>query len=128
MQGIHFTVPFHFGGTLAADQVVRFAMPCDALLESISGCQSNAGSATLKAGLGGTPNDDDGFITAYAIGASGTPNVKKSGDFNGALVVAANGPLPRLKKGDVFWATLDFDGAAATAGQNVTLVFTFIEG
>lgn len=125
MQGNRFTVAVHLGGTLAADQAGRFAMPCPALLEQVSAVASNAASSTLKLG---TATDDDGYLVAAAIGVSGTPVVFERGDFGGLLVTAALGTLPRLQKGDTFLWTLDFDGAAGTAGQNVSLVFTFLEG
>lgn len=123
MQGTRFTMPFHFGGTLAANQTVCFAMPVNASLESISFSASNAAASTLKVG---TVADDDGYITAYAVGQSNVPVVKAAGDFNGALVTV--GLRPRLLKGGDVLLTLDFDGAAGTAGANVTVVLAFSEG
>ena len=45
-----------------------------------------------------------------------------------ALLTTAGKDYPRLNDGDVFVATLDYDGASGTAAQNVTIVLTFAEG
>ena len=57
-----------------------------------------------------------------------TPVEKAIADFDGALLSDAGSEPPRLSDGDIFVATLDYDGAAGTAAQDVTLVFTFAEG
>ena len=128
MQGNRIAVSVHVGGTLAANQTGVFVLPCDATLEHVSACQSNAGAATL---MFGTVADPDGFKLPVAIGVSNVPTSWGRADFMGALVPSGNGalsPLPRLVQGTAFSWTLDFDGAAGTAGQNVSLLFTFLEG
>ena len=89
MQGEHVVFgPVHLHGTLAADAVGTFAMSFDATLEQISAVGSNASNATLKLR---TATDDDGYVTAFAVGQNGVPVVRQRGDFNGALVTAAGG-------------------------------------
>lgn len=133
MQGTRFVVPVHFGGTLAANQQFVFKLPCAATLEEVSACASNASSATLQVGINATAA---GILTAKAIGASGAPAVWDSGDFDGSLIPAPPSATPLQKvptlksfaKGDLLTAALDFDGAAGTAAQNVSILFTFMEG
>jgi len=124
MLGQHYACSFFLPGTLAANHVIEFALPFDVELVHVSAAAQNNSDATL---IVGTSADDNGYITSYAIGDSGTP-VEKGAltDFNGALVTS--GAYPQVSDGTLFMATLDFDGAAGTAAQNVTIVFTFQEG
>jgi hypothetical protein len=123
MDGMRFCVSVHLHGTLAANAGGRFVLPCGASLVEVSAGSLNAGSATLKVGAG---DDDDGILTDYAIGASGVPDRKRRSDFDGAL---ADGVSPlHLAAGTVVHWTLDYDGDGGTAAQNVSLLFTFLEG
>ncbi len=80
---------------------------------------SNNSDATLKIG---TSSDDDEFLAATAIGDSGHARGIRARRLRRRAVPA------RLEDGDLVVITLDFDGAAGTAAQNVTLVLTFAEG
>lgn len=119
MIGKHLVYPFHFTGTLAANVTITFKLPFDCVLKHISAVASNNSDATLIVGDSG---DTDEVLTSTTIGDSGTPVEKDRDDW------AATNETGRYRKGDVFVATLDFDGAAGTAAANVTLVFTFLEG
>src|SRR5687768_13634281 len=119
MQGLNIVLPVHYHGTLAADATYRWKTPFDCILQHVSAVASNNSDATLKFG---TSSDDDEIMTATAIGDSGAP-----AEFTASNWAATN-PTGRLDKGDVFLATLDFDGASGTAAQNVSLTFTFTEG
>ena len=123
MQGMRFTIAVHLHGTLSANAQGAFRLPCAATLAEVSACASNDSDATLQVG---TSADADGVMTAVAIGDSSTPVVFDADDFDGALADAEN-PL-HLDAGTVVTWLLDFDGAAGTAGQNVDIVFTFLEG
>ena len=126
MQGMRFTVPIHLHGTLAANAQGRFQLPCAAVLQEVSAVGSNAHNATLQVGTSAAAT---GIMTATAIGVSGTPTVWTKANFNGALYTDAN-DVDDLYLADntiMDWV-LDFDGAAGTAGQNVTILFTFVEG
>ena len=110
-----FTHPYHIPGTLSANLNIRFTIPSDCTLLHVSAVASNDSDATLALG---TSADTDGFLAACVIGDSNTPVEKAIADFDGAL----------LSDGDIFVATLDYDGAAGTAAADVTPVFTFAEG
>jgi hypothetical protein len=115
----------HFGGTMAADQTFRLILPCSARLESVSSTASNAASTTIQVG---TIADPDGYLTSHAVGQSGAAVVKDAGDFDGVLRTAAMGELPVLAKGSVLLVSVDYDGAAGTAGANVSITLSFFEG
>jgi hypothetical protein len=113
-----FQQTYHIPGTLAANVTPRYTAPTNCTLLHLSAVASNNSDATLKVG---TSSDDDEFLAAAVIGDSGTPVEFDRDDFVG-------GQYPRIDDGDVVVITLDFDGAAGTAAQNVTLVLTFAEG
>lgn len=114
----HIVIPVHLHGTLGANASGRFSLPFGALLEAVESVASNDSDATLKVG---TTSDDDAYLTAHTIGDSEVPVTKKAADFVGAQA-------PYLTAGTVLEWTLDFDGSAGTAAQNVTLLFIFAEG
>ena len=118
MQGTRVFFPVVVPGTLAANVTVRFTAPCGLQLVEVSAVGSNANDATL---IVGNSSDDDAYITAFAIGDSGTPVVKTRTDFVGEQ-------YPVIPNDTVVVVTLDFDGAGGTAAQNVTLLLTFTEG
>lgn len=120
-----FSHAFHIPGTLAANVNIRFTVPSNCTLVHVSAVAANDSDATLALG---TSADTDGFLAAAVIGDSNTPVEKAITDFDGALLSDAGSEPPRLSDGDIFVATLDYDGAAGTAAQDVTLVFTFAEG
>lgn len=123
MQGMRFVVPVHLHGTLSANAQGAFRLPCAATLAEVSACASNDSDATLQLG---TSADADGVMTAAAIGDSSTPVTFDADDFDGALADGEN-PLHLADDTIVTWL-LDYDGASGTAGQNVDIVFTFLEG
>ena len=120
-----FAKAFHIPGTLTANITIYFAVSAPCSLVHVSAVGSNANDATIMLG---TSADTDGFLAAVAIGDSGTPVEKERADFDGALLTDAGKESPRLADGDIFVATLDFDGSAGTAAADVTLVFEFTEG
>jgi hypothetical protein len=118
-----FTMAFHITGTLSANATFTFTVPSDCQLVHVSAVASNDSDATL---IVGTSADDNGYITSFTIGDSGTPVEKEAlTDFDGAL---ASNQFPHIVDGTIVVATLDYDGSSGTAAQNVTLVLTFVEG
>jgi hypothetical protein len=118
-----FQTAFHVPGTLAANLSIKWTAPFDCQLVHVSAVGSNANDATLKVG---SSADDDGYIAAYAIGDSGTPVEKEAlTDFDGALV---GSQYPHIADGTIVVLTLDYDGSAGTAADDVTIVLTFTEG
>jgi hypothetical protein len=118
MLGNHVVVSVVYDGTLAANKLFYWAVPFRCSLVEVSAVASNNSDATLKIG---TAADDDSALTAAAIGDSGTPVVFDVDDF-------AGDGYPQFAAGTVVVLTLDFDGAAGTAAQNVNIVVTFGEG
>jgi hypothetical protein len=113
-----FQQSYHIPGTLSANIGVRFKTPCDCTLVHVSAVASNNSDATLKLG---DSTDDDAYLVAAAIGDSGTPAAFDRDDFVG-------GQFPHITAGTIVVATLDYDGAAGTAAQDVTMDLTFVEG
>lgn len=123
MDGMRFTYAVHLHGTLAADARGEFKLPCGASLVAVSVGASNAAASTLSCGIAGTRT---GILNGKACGQSGAPVSYEPSSFNGNL---ADGVAPyRLPKGAIFTWDLDFDGPGSTPGQNVAIVFTFLEG
>lgn len=126
MQGMLFTIAVHLHGTLAANATGNFKLPKAATLIAVSASASNAASSTLEVG---TSADRDGILDAVAVGQSNVPTEwnAQHASWAGALVTAGQTGYT-FAKGDILAWDLDFDGAAGTAGQNVALLFTFLEG
>lgn len=120
MLGNHITWTVHIPGTLAANINIRFTVPIDCVITHVSAVTSNDSAAILDLGIS---TNTDSVIDAQTIGDSNVPVVFTRDDF------AANAnPTGRFAKGDILVATLDYDGAAGTAGADFTLVITALEG
>jgi hypothetical protein len=118
-----FQTAFHVPGTLSADLSIRWYAPFACQLIHVQAVGSNANDATLAVG---TSADADGYITAFAIGDSGTPVEKEAlADFDGAL---AGSQYPHVADGTIIALALDYDGASGTAAADITIVLTFTEG
>lgn len=118
MLGNMFTHTVHVPGTLAANISVVFTVPVDCTILHVSAVGSNANNGLLTMGNTTTA---DAYLASASIGDSNVP-----AEFNRANFVGAE--YPRLTKGTVLAAALDFDGAGGTATQNFTLAITFLEG
>jgi hypothetical protein len=120
-----FTHTFHVSGTLTADLNIRFTVPSDCTLVHVSAVCSDANAAGLNIG---DSTDEDGYITLYSIGVSGTPVEKKAlTDFNGALAL---NQYPHITAGTIVVLVLDYNynaGGAGAASDDVTIVLTFVE-
>ena len=124
MIGNHLVYTVHVPGTLAANLNVRFALPFPATLRHVSAVGSNANDATIAVG---TSADEDGWLKAAAIGDSNTPAEFGLTNFDGALLGVPGSEYPSGQDGDIVVVTVDYDGAAGTAAQNVTIALTFAE-
>jgi hypothetical protein len=119
MDGMRFVVPFHFHGTLAANPVIRYKLPCAATLVQVD----TSGTANVTAALiVGTAADDDGYIKTFAPGANGATVTKKRGNFDGALNTDT-AECPHIAAGTVLLLTYTHASAA-----DVDIALTFIEG
>jgi len=108
---VSFTVP----GTLAADVPFIFVAPDGCQLVEVSAVATNPSDAQLKIG---DDVDDARSMVFKDIGDNSIPVVFGRQDFVGT-------EFPVYQKGQIVVATLDFDGAAGTAANNVTLLMTF---
>lgn len=119
MIGHHFGRTIHVPGSLAADLEITINVPVDCRLVRVSAVASNDSDATLAIGVDG---DADDIMAATAIGDSGTPVVFDTDDWESTT------PLGRLLQGELLQLAVDFDGAAGTAADDLTIDLDFIEG
>jgi len=109
---------FHVPGTMAANLTIKFKTPEDMTLEHVSSVVTTNGSSTIKIG---NSDNDDAYVEEIACGVSGTPAEITRTGFVGDQ-------YPHISKGTIVIVTIDYDGAAGTAGANLTVVLTFKEG
>ena len=117
-----FAVTINMGPALAANHTYNFKLPFDAQLVYMSAGNSSANAGTVKIG---SEADDDGYLTAFTMGVSGTPlEVKTPAAFTGALLTgAANGQYPHIAAGSIISVTIT-DHASHCANVCVVLLFT----
>lgn len=118
MQGMKEILTFDYG-TPGADRISYYKVKGQKHVDRIQSTQSNAGSARLIVGIS---SDTDSIVTDHTIGVSGTPVVKQRADF------ATTNLTGLLADGDILMVTVDFDGAAATAGQNIQVHIDLLDG
>jgi hypothetical protein len=119
MDGMRFVVTWHFHGTLSANPVIRYKMPCNATLVQID----TNGTANVTASLiVGTTADDNGYVTAFTPGANATAVTIDRGDFDGALNPDTN-ECPHIAKDTVLLLTYTHASAS-----DVDIALTFLEG
>lgn len=119
MDGLRFVWTLHGHGTLSANMVAHFKLPCDATLVQVDAVATTAAVGTVKIG---TDADDDGYLPAFTFGASNVPLTADRGDFSGALN-ADTAECPHLAKGTVLLITV-----AHNSMINPDLALTFLEG
>ncbi len=114
-------------GTLAANETFDLVFPFDVQLLAVYALASNDSDATLMIG---TSADTDGYMAAAVIGDSGAFATFDRDNFTGALSVdaAGVGQYPHVSAGTVVRLTLDYDGAAGTAADDLEMIAVFSEG
>lgn len=118
MIGNTFTANFHLHGTLSANAILRYTVPVDATLISVS----SIGTANVTSALiVGTAADDDGYIKTHAPGANNTLVVKGRGDFDGDLN-SNPAECPRIAAGTTLLLTYTHASAS-----NVAITLHFME-
>ena len=122
MDGMRFVVSWHVHGTLAADAIFRYKLPCDATLIRVDTCGTANVTSALKVGTLLPSSDDDGIIKSFAPGANAVFVTKDRGDFDGALN-PDTAECPHLAQDTVLLLT--FTHASAS---DVDIVLTFLEG
>ena len=119
MDGMRFIFPVHGHGTLAADMIAHFKLPCAAMLVQVDAVATTAAVGTVKIG---TDADDDGYLPAFTFGASNVPTVADRGDFTGALNTNTD-ECPHLDAGTVLKITITHNSMI-----HPDLALTFLEG
>jgi hypothetical protein len=119
MIGNLFTVQWHFHGTLSADAVIRYKLPCDATLIQVD---TNGTANVTSALIVGTAADTDGYIKTHVPGANATAVTKDRGDFDGALN-PNTAECPHIVKDTVLLLTYTHASAS-----DVDIALTFTEG
>jgi hypothetical protein len=113
-----FQQAYHVPGTMSADLAIIFTAHHNMTLLHVSMVCTNAASTTVAIG---TTSSAAAYMAAKAVGQSSVPGVKTRSDF-------VSEQFPRIATGTVVKLTIDHDGAAGTAGANLTVVLTFAEG
>lgn len=119
MDGMRFTPTWHMHGTLSANVVIRYKMPCDATLVQVD---TNGTANVTPALIIGTAADPDGYIKTFTPGANATAVTKDRGDFDGALN-SDTAECPHIAKDTVLLLTYTHASAS-----DVDIALTFLEG
>jgi len=119
MDGMRFIANFHVHGTLAADAVMRYKLPCNATLVQID---TNGTANVTSSLIVGTASDDDGYVQAFRPGYNATNVMIDRGDFNGALN-SNTAECPHIAKDTVLLLTYTHASAS-----DVDIALTFLEG
>lgn len=119
MLGQHFGRLIHVPGAMSADLDIRLSVPVDCRLVRVSAVTSNDADTRISIG---DSDDADSILASTTIGDSQTPVVKAVDDW------ASANPTGVLSQGDVLVVGVDYDGAAGTAGEDLTIDLDFIEG
>ena len=119
MDGMRLVVPLHGHGTLAANMVMHYKLPCDATLVQVDAVATTAAVGTV---IVGTDVDDNGYLPALTFGASNVPVTAVRGAFSGALNPDV-AECPHIAKGTVLLLTV-----AHNSMINPDLALTFLEG
>jgi len=119
MDGMRFVVTWHVHGTLAADAVIRYKLPCAATLVQVDTCGTANVHAALKIG---TVGDDDGYVKAFEPGHNAVFVTQDRGDFDGALNLDP-AQCPHLAQGTELLLTWTH-----ASSSDVDIALTFLEG
>jgi len=119
MDGMRFVFTLHGHGTLSANMVSSYKLPCDATLVQVDAVATTSAVGTV---IIGTAADDNGYLTAFTFGESGVPTTAEKGDFAGALNTDTT-QCPHIAKGTVLLITVTHNSMI-----NPDLALTFLEG
>lgn len=119
-----FTHMIHVPGT-GVDMNVYYTAPSDCTLLHVSAVSSAAQNGTFQIG---DSDDQDEFLTASAIGDSGTPNEFDGDDFVDPSGNTHNKYFPRIAATTVVRISVDTDGGVSGTADDLTIVLTFAEG
>jgi hypothetical protein len=119
MDGMRFVVAWHLHGTLSADAVIRYKLPCNATLVQVD----TNGTANVSPALTiGTASDADAYVKSFTPGANATAVTIDRGDFDGAAN-PDTAECPHIAKDTVLLLTYTHASAS-----DVDIALTFLEG
>jgi len=119
VDGMRFVFAIHGHGTLSADMVAHYKLPCDATLVQVDAVATTAAVGSVKIG---TDSDDDAYLTATTPGASNVPVTVTRTGFTGASC-SPSGECPHIAKGTVLKITVTHNSMI-----NPDFALTFLEG
>jgi hypothetical protein len=119
MDGMRFVATFHVHGTLSADAIFHYTLPCDATLVRVD---TNGVADVHAALIIGTASDDDGYIKTFTPGHNSTVVTKDRGDFDGALN-SDTAECPHIAKDTTLLLTWTH-----ASSSHVDIALTFLEG
>lgn len=114
----------HVPGT-GVDMNVYWIEPSACQLVHVSAVSSAAQNGTFQIG---DSSDQNEFLTASAIGDSGTPNEFDGDDFVDTSGNTGTRIYPRIAAGTIVRISVDTDGGVSGTADDITLVLTFVEG
>jgi hypothetical protein len=120
MDGKRFVWTVHHHGTMTADLVARYKLPCNATLVRVDSYGTADAEGTL---IIGTPDDTDGYVKSHVPGHNASFVTLERGDFDGALN-ADTAECPHIAKDTVIVATLGHNDSSTHTG----FALTFLEG
>ena len=119
MQGNRNVLCFHVPGTLTANLDIRWKAAFDGRVKHVSAVTSNDSDATITLGVS---TDTDEILASTTIGDSQVPVEKTAANW------ASTNETGEFVKGETLVLTVDYDGATGTAGDDLTVVITLLEG
>lgn len=114
----------HVPGT-GVDMNAYWTAPSDCQLIHVSAVSSASQNGTFQIG---DSSDQDEFLTASAIGDSGTPNVFDGDDFVDPSGNTHSRYYPRIAAGTIVRVSVDTDGGVSGTADDLTIVLTAVEG
>jgi hypothetical protein len=117
MDGMRFVWAVHHHGTMTADLIARYKMPCAATMVRVDSYGTADAEGTL---IVGTAADDNGYILSHVPGHNAEFVTYEEGDFDGALI--SGGHCPHVAKDTELLVTLAHNDASTHTGFAITFL------
>jgi len=119
MDGMRFVWALHVHGTLGANILAHYKLPCNATLVQVTTCSTADSHGAFELGTVADPN---GYLVSYVPGHNAVPDVRDRGDFDGALN-SNTAECPHIAAGTVLEATW-----TDNSNTDADIALTFLEG
>jgi hypothetical protein len=120
MDGNRFVATWHIHGTLSADAVIRYKLPCPATLVRVDTCGTADVHAALVIGVVGNTN---AYKLTHTPGHNAEFVTLDRGDFDGDLAGLDTAECPHLAKDTELLLTWTH-----ASSSDVDIALTFLEG